>query len=137
VWKETTMPESTYNEVTRRYLIAGNYLNNQTQEGWDQLVYQMDREVRRTNRYAVVQVNPTIHGTDEAKGITLARGLTHREAVAWKTGLLTGLALWAPVTIEDDSRILHHQSLQETGILVCPEDRAPADPSDSEDTTDA
>jgi hypothetical protein len=123
--------------ITRRYMITGAYMQNQTQEGWDQLVYQMDQEVRRTNRYAVVEVNPDIHGTDETKGITLVRGLTHSEATAWKDGYLSALSMQIGCHVTDDFRVTNHGWDQDIGVLVCPEDRAPADPSDSEDTTNA
>lgn len=76
--------------------------------------------------YAVVQVNPTIEGTDETKGKTVLRGISHDEATFLKMGMLKGLrhAGW---TIEDGWAAFPPSGVQGTpvGLLICTIDRAP------------
>jgi hypothetical protein len=75
-------------------------------------------------KWAVVEVIPTIHGTDETQGVTLARGLTYEAAMAWKNGYFHAMQDIGRTT-EDGFLIYNHPHRPDTGLLVTTEDRAP------------
>lgn len=76
--------------------------------------------------YAVVMVQPGVHGTDPTKGETLFTKRTHLEAMTLKEGVLKGLTLvgW---TEEDGWQAYPPRwyPMAAVGILVCPMDHAP------------